>query len=328
MILSSKYKLISAQKKKLYSLYFLQHLVVITMCFCAPVSFGFVYAQESGIHGLIVSIPPSSSKKLSTSPGSASSSLGASGSIPVASSRETNKQSIQSDPEMRSEYTMKMYERQKHGVAVLINDEPITHHEIDQRTRFISMNSKRLRTQAQDRFKALIKRKSTTQKLRRILNKVIEAHPEKSRDQVLAIFDTRKQSFAKQLQQQALSSARASLFPAQQKRAQKELIEERLQMQEAKRLNLLASPKEVNRAIAGVAERNELPLKQFLANLKKSGVDAQTFKDKIKAQLSWGRVLRRRFSRTISISMAEVEQQIAKSSKNVNTSLRVQKITL
>ncbi|MEN2495105.1 MAG: Chaperone SurA [Hyphomicrobiaceae bacterium hypho_1] len=335
MTFCEKYNLISMKKKKVATIKIFRspYKILILFLIEAFVKFEPVYAHESEIPGLIVNVPSSTINNSypssdTVSPLSGSNISGTNVKEPPLPTQSRIRQHIQSVSKVRSNYKDKTLTHKKHAVAILVNDEPITHHEIDQRTHFMSINSDSITKKAQAHFRALIKQKSTTEKLRKILDEIIGSHPYKSRDQILSIFEERKKSFAKLLQRQALLSAKASVFPAQEKRAQKELIEERLQMQEAQRLNVLASPDEVDRALEGIAKRNKLKSEQFLANLRKNGVGAQTFKDKIRAQLSWGRVIRRRFGRSISVSMAEVDDFIAKESIKNNIKLRVHKLVL
>ena len=52
------------------------------------------------------------------------------------------------------------------------------------------------------------------------------------------MIDARKTQFAQQLQQEAVASARASVLPAIRKGVLDDLIEERLKMQEAKKMSV------------------------------------------------------------------------------------------
>ena len=215
----------------------------------------------------------------------------------------------------------------KLSVAVLVNDEPITNHEIDQRARLMAVGSIS-REQVNSNFKALIKRKSTNQRLRAILQETIEANRGRSRDEVLAIFEKRKQAYAKSLQRQAVASARSASVPKYRRRATKELVEERLKMQEAKRLNSLASWSDVDSAIATIAKRNKVSLEKFFKSIGSSGARPTTFKEKIRAQLSWQSVIRRRFGALITVNLKEIEQQVARTSTSDDVQLRVHTITL
>ena len=212
-------------------------------------------------------------------------------------------------------------------VAVLVNDEPITNHEIDQRARLMAVGSIS-KDQVQANFKALIKRKSTNQRLRAILQETIEANRGRSRDEVLAKFEKRKRDFAKALQRQAVASARSASVPRYRQRAKKELIEERLKLQEAKRLNSLVPWADVNSAIASIAKRNKVSLDQFFKSIGSSGARPATFKEKIRAQLSWQSVIRRRYGALITVNLKDIEQQVARTTKSDDVLLRVQTITL
>ncbi len=217
--------------------------------------------------------------------------------------------------------------RRKHSVAILVNDEPITNHEIDQRARLLSLSGN-LGKRVQANFKALIKRKSTNQRLRAILNETIAANPGKSRDAVLAIFEKRKTAYARQLQQQAMRSARSQMIPRFRQAAKKELIEERLKMQEAKRFKASASQSMVDNAIGNIAKRNKVSTKQFLANIGRSGVGKATFSDKIRAQLSWANVVRRKFSRSVAFNMKDIDRELGSSRSSAAAALKLQKISL
>lgn len=287
-----------------------------------------VYAQDAGIPGLVVTAPPEPSRQTvpqgtQTFPSAARSSAEAA--RPTA---KNERQSTNSTNQRPAKPKPKPITGRKHGVAILVNDEPITHHEIDQRARFLSSNSPGLGKKVRTIFQSMIKRKSTSQRLRSILEETVKANPGKSREQILAIFEKRKDAYAKQLQSQAVAQARKSLLPAQHKQAQEELIEERLKMQEAKRLNILASMDEVDRSIENVAKRNKMTPKQFYANLKRSGVESQTIKDRIRAQISWAGVIRREYGRTISVNMADIDSQVAKMESRNDIKLHLHKVTL
>ena len=212
-------------------------------------------------------------------------------------------------------------------VAVLVNDEPITNHEIDQRARLMAVGSI-TREQVRANFKALITDKSTNKRLRAILQETIEANPGRSRDEVLAKFEKRKQEYAKVLQRRAVASARSASVPKFRQRATKELVEERLKLQEAKRQNSLVPWSDVDAAISTIAKRNKVSLDQFFKSIGSSGARPATFKEKIRAQLSWQSVIRRRFGALISVNLKEIEQQVARTSKSDDVSLRVHTITL
>lgn len=214
------------------------------------------------------------------------------------------------------------------GIAVLVNDEPITNYEIELRQKLLAMNVGGLQERAQANFKKLVQAESTNTKLKAILDATIKANRGKSREEVLAIFEQKKKDFAKGLQEQAVSNARASVLPGLRKKALEELIEERLKIQEAKRLNVLAGDDEVNKIIAGLAERNKMNDKQFEAHMKKMGTDVYTMRTRFQAMMSWQNVVRRQFGHQIAITDRDLDRAVAHVQAEDQTELNLQRIVL
>jgi peptidyl-prolyl cis-trans isomerase SurA len=88
--------------------------------------------------------------------------------------------------------------------------------------------------------------------------------------------------------------------------ATEELIDEKLQLAEARRRGITVSEGEVNDAFAGIASRLKMTPDQLVKALKSSGVDAKTFKDRIRAQIAWGKVVREKFRATVAVSEQDV----------------------
>ena len=215
------------------------------------------------------------------------------------------------------------------AIIALINDEPITAYEVEQRQRFMGLSAN-IGSQVQERFKAILKAPQTTERLKAILNETIEANRGKTKDQIIAIFEEKKKQYALSLQKQAMEGARASVLPGLKKQAIEELIEERLKIQEAKRLNLVASDDDAERLIKGIAERNKMTVPQFEAHLKGMGVDIATMRARFKATLSWNEVVRRKFGHQVSITERDVERVVASTAGGGDdgVELKVQRITL
>ncbi|MDQ0326585.1 peptidyl-prolyl cis-trans isomerase SurA [Rhodopseudomonas julia] len=92
------------------------------------------------------------------------------------------------------------------------------------------------------------------------------------------------------------------------KQATDELIEEALKLQEAKRRNVTVSQSEVDRAFASIASRAKLPPSKLEAALRQNGVNPDTLKDRIRAELAWRDVVRARFRATVRITESDVAQ--------------------
>ncbi|MDX2289596.1 MAG: SurA N-terminal domain-containing protein [Hyphomicrobiaceae bacterium] len=214
------------------------------------------------------------------------------------------------------------------GIAILVNDEPITNFEIDQRQRLLGLSASDIQEKAKSSFQNLVKAESTSEKLKAILKKTIDENRGKSREDILAIFEKRKMAFAQTLREQAVASARAAVLPGLRKQAIDELIEERLKLQEAKRLNVLAGDDEIKKVIEGMAERNKMNEAQFGEHMKKLGADIGTMRTRFRASLSWTNVIRRQFGHQISISDRDLDRAVAGISAEDQTELDVQRITL
>jgi peptidyl-prolyl cis-trans isomerase SurA len=96
-------------------------------------------------------------------------------------------------------------------------------------------------------------------------------------------------------------------------------------MQEIKRieekqkdLHLQATPKEIDEEIQGMAEQNNIKPAQLLGTLKAAGVQPQTLREELGAQLAWRHYMGGRFGSSIRIGdeqIAEAEARILASSQ-------------
>jgi len=215
------------------------------------------------------------------------------------------------------------------SIVVLVNDDPITAYEVEQRSRLMAMGAD-VAEKAQQQFQRLIQQDSTTQRLRAILQETIQANQGKSREQVLAIFEKRKQEYGQSLQRQAMNSAKASMLPQFKKGAMEELIEERLKLQEAARIGVVVEEDQVDNLIKSIAERNKMTPEQFAQHLKTTGGDIQSMRSRFRATLSWNQVVRRRFSAQVAVNQREIDRMISSSSEDMEdeVELTLHRITL
>jgi peptidyl-prolyl cis-trans isomerase SurA len=211
------------------------------------------------------------------------------------------------------------------SIVALVNDEPITGYEIQQRAIMLSGNG--VQQKAQENFKALIKNPRTNERLKAILGETIKANEGKSKEQIIAIFEGRKKEFAMGLQKEAVESAKASALPGMKKAALEELIEEKIKLQEAKRVGVSIGDDDVNRVLSSIAERNKMTEAQFMTQLG-GGVDAM--KSRIRSTLSWNDVVRRQYGGQIAIASKDIDKLVATSSSAAqdDVELHVQRIRL
>jgi peptidyl-prolyl cis-trans isomerase SurA len=210
---------------------------------------------------------------------------------------------------------------------LLVNDDPITNYEIQERAKLLAMSAN-VREQAKRNFRSLVTSKRVNARLKEILNETIQANRGRTRQEVIAAFEKRKQAYGRSLQQRALSSARASAVSGLKKQARDELIDERLKLQEAKRLGIKPPEDRVEQIFNDIAQRNKMSGKQFAAHLRKVGASSASMKARFRAQLAWNLVINRRFRRLISVSQRDIDQFIDKKSDDKSVAMRLQKITI
>lgn len=221
--------------------------------------------------------------------------------------------------------------QRKPSIAVLVNDEPITTYAVTQRQRLMGLGNQDIRAKAEANFKAALAQKSTTDELKKILRKVVDQNPGASRDKVIGIFNARKKTYAQGLQKRAVQKARSSVVSGLRSEALNELIDERLKLQEAKKLNALVGKEEVDKVIAQMAGRNKMDSKQFANHLKGMGADVSSMRDRFKAMLSWRNVIRVKFGHQISTMSGSIDQYLdtdALPSAPQSATLTLQRVTL
>ncbi|MEZ5839298.1 MAG: SurA N-terminal domain-containing protein [Hyphomicrobiales bacterium] len=97
-----------------------------------------------------------------------------------------------------------------------------------------------------------------------------------------------------------------------EKKALEELIDERLQVQEATRRNVAVSDSEVESAFSTIAQRSKISTAQLSQALRARGVDPSTLKDRIRAALAWRQVVQARFRATIQVREQDVVAALQK----------------
>lgn len=219
------------------------------------------------------------------------------------------------------------------GIVALVNDEPITGYEVQQRAAFLAVSGGggNINERARQNLQNMAQQDSTNQRMRAILEETIRDNPGKTREQVIAAFEERKKVFVQSLQRQAVESARASLLPQFRKQALEELVEERLKLQEAKRLTIAVTDEDADRIFKAIAERNKMTEKQFAEHLKGQGIDASTMKARLRTQSVWRDVIRRKYGPQIAVTAREVDRFVEAAGASAgedSTELQLQKITL
>ncbi|WP_189047870.1 peptidylprolyl isomerase [Aliidongia dinghuensis] len=104
----------------------------------------------------------------------------------------------------------------------------------------------------------------------------------------------------------------------QQVRAQvlRTLIDEKLELQEAKKESVAVGLADVTDAISNIEQQNKMPKGGVDQFLKTHNIDRQTMVDQITAQIAWAKTVRRRFMHSVIVSDEEINEQLKEEQAN------------
>ncbi len=90
------------------------------------------------------------------------------------------------------------------------------------------------------------------------------------------------------------------------------LIDEKLQLQEAKRLNIGVSNEELADAFRTIEKNNGMPAGKLKDIVEAAGIPFSTIEGQTKAALAWGKVVRRQIRNLVQVGPEEVQDEIAR----------------
>ncbi|MES0808361.1 peptidylprolyl isomerase [Roseibium sp. SCPC15] len=93
---------------------------------------------------------------------------------------------------------------------------------------------------------------------------------------------------------------------AAKRQAEQELIDDQIKLAEAERVGVEISQSEVDSAYNNIARNVKMSPSQLSKALRNGGVKPETLKSRLKAQLAWNQVLRRRFSGRIEVNESDI----------------------
>jgi peptidyl-prolyl cis-trans isomerase SurA len=99
--------------------------------------------------------------------------------------------------------------------------------------------------------------------------------------------------------------------PELKKKATDQLIDERLQVQQGRKLSVSVDEDDVTKIVEDMAKKNNLDVDGLATALGKAGVNIKTLKDRIRSQLVWQNVVRQKFRREIQIGDADVDKALS-----------------
>lgn len=211
-------------------------------------------------------------------------------------------------------------DRPVQSIVALVNDEPITGYEVEQRVALSMLGAQ----EVQKKLQARLKSPNMNDQFKAFAMKRLQANPPKSQEE--------QQARVRQLQGEFVASIKNEVekefVPTARKQALDELIEERLKLQEAKKMSVVAEDDEVERILAGMAERNKMTTQQFAEHIAKLGANISVMRDRIRSSLSWTDVIRRKFGHQISVANRDVDRMVANTQGQDDVELRINRILL
>lgn len=93
-------------------------------------------------------------------------------------------------------------------------------------------------------------------------------------------------------------------------RALAKLIDEKLEMQEAKSLGIVVTDDQVQTGFSNIAAQNNLPPEEFKRRITADGVPIETLYDQIRAEIAWSQVTRRQLRPQINIAESEIDSEL------------------
>jgi len=85
------------------------------------------------------------------------------------------------------------------------------------------------------------------------------------------------------------------------------IVDEKLQMQEAKRQNVSATDDEIKKAVSQIEKQNNMQPEQLDAVLKAHGIERASLIDQLTASIVWAKLVRRLLSQTSVVSEEEID---------------------
>src|SRR5271169_2817364 len=96
------------------------------------------------------------------------------------------------------------------------------------------------------------------------------------------------------------------------------IVDEKLQLQEAKRQNITATDEEINKALAQIEKQNNMQAGQLDQVLKSHGIERSALVDQLTASIVWAKLVRRLVSQTNVVSDEEIDYALQRAKETAN----------
>ena len=192
------------------------------------------------------------------------------------------------------------------SIIALVNDEPITGYEVRQRAQMMSGGAaaEYVKNNIQARWKATIANPAVQDEFKAFAQR----RQPKSREELAALQKEFVMAKQKAMVAQLQAEAQSRVGSKMRGPALEELIDEKLKMQEAKRVGAVASDDEIDKIVDGIAQRNKMTKEQLAQQM---GGSLEPMRYRVRSTLAWNEVVRRKFGRDVSIATKDVDKYVA-----------------
>jgi peptidyl-prolyl cis-trans isomerase SurA len=184
------------------------------------------------------------------------------------------------------------------NIVVLVNDEPITSFDVAQRIRWNALTGGSFG----ERMKSLLTGDAVNQKFRQLM---MAANP-RSQEEAQVAAERIKKEIIEDAKRRVLTEGGGST----RKSAIDALIEDKLKLQAAKKLDIKITDKEVEENLSaragGEGKEKKAKLEEFYQRFEKDGINRKTIQEIIRAQLAWRDTIRRVYGPRIQSMMAAI----------------------
>jgi peptidyl-prolyl cis-trans isomerase SurA len=199
-------------------------------------------------------------------------------------------------------------ETRAQNIVVLVNDDPITSFDVAQRMRWNAMTGGNFG----ERMKALLTGDAVNQRFRQLM---MAANPRSQQE---------AQEAAERIKKELIEDAKRRVLAdgagTTKKAVIETLIEDKLKLQAAKKLDIKITDKEVEDNLAARAGADgsdrKAKIEEFYQRFEKDGIGRKTIQDVFRAQLAWRDVIRRVYGPRIQSIMAAIPDTTPAPSQN------------
>ncbi len=133
-------------------------------------------------------------------------------------------------------------------------------------------------------------------------------------DNIISTFDVRQRASL------LLVSSGIQATPEMTERARaqalRDLVDERLQLEEAARFEITVQPEQVERRLADIARQNESTVESLARDLARSGISISTLRQQIQADIAWQRLIAGMYGTRVRVSEVEIRETQARIAAN------------